>query len=60
MSGLDGLEAAGNHGPSAVQGSTIKQHAIEVLEHTHTPHHIINNEIPHIVDFNERIPTLQK
>ena len=60
MSGLDGLETAGNHGPSAVQGSTIKQHTIEVLEHTHTSYHMINNEISHIVDFNERNPTLQK
>ena len=42
------------------QGSTIKHHAIELLEHTHSSSHMITIEISHIVVLNERIPTLQK
>ena len=42
------------------QGSIIKQHAIEFIEHTHTFNHIINIKITHNVLFNERISTLQK
>ena len=35
-SNVEGIEAAGNHGPSADQNSTTKQHAIEVSQHTHS------------------------
>ena len=42
------------------QGPTAKQHAIEVLEYTHTSHHMINTEIAYVVALNKRILTLQK
>ena len=54
------IEVAGNHGPSADQSSTIKQHAVEILQHTHTPSHMINIEIDHFVALNERNPTRWK
>ena len=50
----------GNHGPNADQNSIIKQHAVEVLEHTHTSSYIINIQVVYIVGLNEWIPTLQK
>ena len=53
-------QASGNHGPSAAQSSTIKQHTVEFLEHTHTSSHMINIEIAGIVALNERISMLQK
>ena len=43
-----------------VQSSTIKSHAVEVLEHTQTFSHMINIEIAQIVVLNERISKLQK
>ena len=42
------------------QGPTIKLHAVELLEHTHTPSHMIKIEIAHVVKLNERNPTFQK
>ena len=54
------IENAKNHGPNAAQSSIIKQHTVEVLEHTHTSSHMIKIEISYIVVFNERISTLQK
>ena len=53
-------EIAGNHGPSAAQGPTTKQHAIEVLKHTHTSSYMINIQIAIIVDLSKWILTLQK
>ena len=46
--------------PNAVQNSTTKSYTIKVLEHTHTPKHIIIIQIIHVVVFNERTPTPQK
>ena len=51
---------AGNHEPSADQGSTTKQHAIEFLKHTHTPSYIINMQIDHVVALNKRNSKIQK
>ena len=53
-------KAAGNHGPNAAQGPTIKQHAVEDLEHTHQYSNTTNIEIAEIVALNERILKLQK
>ena len=55
-----GIEIAGSHGPSAVQSSTIKQHTVEVLKHTHTRIHMIKIEIAYFVELNVRTSTLQK
>ena len=60
---LFSIEGAGNHGPSAVQGSIIEVHcsiAVVILELTHTSHHIINIEATNNVTLNEKIPMLQK
>ena len=53
-------EAAGNHGPSAAQGPTTKQHAIEVLKYTPQFSSMINNENNKIVALIDRNPKLQK
>ena len=55
-----GIEVAGNHGSSADQSSIIKQYAVEILEHTHTPSHMINIEISHNIALNKRNLTSQK
>ena len=45
--------------PSAKnQGPITKHYTIEVLEHTHTPSHMIKIEISYAVLLNERIPML--
>ena len=53
-------KTAGNHGPSAVQSSIIKQYTVEYLEHTDTSSHMINIEIAQTIVLSERISTLQK
>ena len=53
-------EATKNHGPNIVQSSTIKQHAIEILEHTHTSNYIIIVQITYFVTLNERNATVKK
>ena len=50
----------GKRAPAKNQGPTTKHYTIKVLKHTHTPNHMINIEITHIVVLNERISTLQK
>ena len=57
---VEAREATGNHGPSAVQGSTTKQHAVEVLEHTHTSNYMIIVQITYFVALNERNATVKK
>ena len=51
---------AGNRGPNAGQGPTTKQHAIEILEHIHTPSYMINTQVAYVVDLSEWIPTIQQ
>ena len=57
---MSGLEAAGNHGPNAVQGSILKQRTVEVLQHTLQSSNMIKKESSEIVAFDERNSTLQK
>ena len=61
---IEGLNIAGNaarnDGPNAGQGPIIKQHAIEVLQHTRRFNNMINNKSTQIVALNERNSTLQK